>query len=59
VRLLRRFFDVCYTKTRAYHTRIPVLVLRQPTEQEEGVCCEQCAERLAAESVKEAAVLAN
>ncbi|KUG08026.1 universal stress protein [Solirubrum puertoriconensis] len=41
VSLLRRFFDVCYTKTRAYHTRIPVLVLRQP-QQQTRFCCEHC-----------------
>ncbi|KAA9327686.1 universal stress protein [Hymenobacter busanensis] len=40
---LRRFFDVSYTKTQAYHTRIPVLVLR-PTEcSAAATCCEQCA----------------
>ncbi|OON66229.1 universal stress protein [Hymenobacter sp. CRA2] len=42
--LLPRFFDVCYTKTRAYHTRIPVLVLPQPATTD-AVCCEQCAQR--------------
>ncbi|RAK67004.1 universal stress protein [Hymenobacter edaphi] len=48
--LLDRFFDVCYTKTQAYHTRIPLLVLPrarhpQPTE---DVCCEHCAQQLSA-----------
>jgi nucleotide-binding universal stress UspA family protein len=50
--LLSRFFDVCYTKTRAYHIRIPVLVLPQPLA-EPVICCQHCAERVAAKSVSE------
>ncbi|GAB3834441.1 universal stress protein [Hymenobacter jeollabukensis] len=45
--LLDRFFDVCYTKTQAYHTRIPLLVLPQPAPAG-GVCCEHCAQQLTA-----------
>lgn len=41
--LLRRLFDACYTTTRAYHTQIPVLVLRQAEPQPSVVCCERCA----------------
>lgn len=45
---LLQYFDRCYTTTRAYHTQIPVLVLRA-TERPASVeaCCEKCAERLA------------
>ncbi|MCC3159156.1 universal stress protein [Hymenobacter sp. 15J16-1T3B] len=52
--LLDRFFDVCYTKTQAYHTRIPLLVLPQPTRSAEGVCCEHCAQLRPAGEVKKA-----
>jgi nucleotide-binding universal stress UspA family protein len=40
---LRRLFDVCYAKTQAYHTRIPVLVLPPARRPAEAFCCEQCA----------------
>ncbi|QDA61045.1 universal stress protein [Hymenobacter jejuensis] len=43
---LLRYFDVCYTKTRAYHTQIPVLVLQQTPRQTTVACCERCAERM-------------
>lgn len=43
---LLQHFDRCYTTTRAYHTQIPVLVLRTPEHPTAGVCCEKCAERL-------------
>lgn len=42
-----RYFDACYTTTRAYHTRIPVLVLRAAERQPPVQCCDKCAERLA------------
>ncbi|WP_400191588.1 universal stress protein [Hymenobacter sp. B81] len=42
---LRRFFDVCYTKTDAYHTRIPVLVLPRPAAPAEAFCCQRCAQQ--------------
>ncbi|RYU81529.1 universal stress protein [Hymenobacter persicinus] len=43
---LLRYFDSCYTTTQAYHTRIPVLVLRPQERQATVSCCERCAERL-------------
>jgi len=41
---LAHYFATCYTKTRAYHTQIPVLVLRptRPTASAEA-CCARCA----------------
>jgi nucleotide-binding universal stress UspA family protein len=42
--LLRRLFDACYTTTRAYHTQIPVLVMRQAVPQPSIMCCERCAQ---------------
>ncbi|TGE24834.1 universal stress protein [Hymenobacter aquaticus] len=54
---LLRYFDSCYTTTRAYHTQIPVLVLRAVERQPAVACCERCAERL--EQAKPAAVLPN
>ncbi|GAB2949930.1 hypothetical protein GCM10027048_13860 [Hymenobacter coalescens] len=45
--LLGRFFDVCYTKTQAYHTRIPLLVLPQQREAVAPPCCEQCVQQKA------------
>jgi len=50
--LLRRLFDACYTTTRAYHTQIPVLVLRQP--QPTTVCCERCARHEAQRAAQQA-----
>ncbi|PJJ59745.1 universal stress protein [Hymenobacter chitinivorans] len=44
---LLRYFDSCYTTTRAYHTQIPVLVLRAVERQPTVACCDRCAERLA------------
>lgn len=45
---LLRYFDACYTTTRAYHTQIPVLVLPSAAERQPSVaCCDKCAERLA------------
>jgi nucleotide-binding universal stress UspA family protein len=44
---LLRYFDACYTTTRAYHTQIPVLVLRAAERQPAVQCCDKCAERLA------------
>lgn len=44
---LLQYFDVCYTTTRAYHTQIPVLVLRATERPTSEACCERCAERLA------------
>lgn len=49
---LLRYFDSCYTTTRAYHTQIPVLVLRAPERQPSVACCDRCAERLAQENKK-------
>ncbi|MCB2406987.1 universal stress protein [Hymenobacter lucidus] len=43
---LLRYFDSCYTTTRAYHTQIPVLVLRAVERQAQVACCDRCAERL-------------
>ncbi|RPD48309.1 universal stress protein [Hymenobacter sediminis] len=43
---LLQYFDRCYTTTRAYHTQIPVLVLRATERPTAGACCEKCAERL-------------
>jgi|GEM_PF-1354899 len=47
---LLRYFDACYTTTRAYHTQIPVLVLRGAENQPSIACCDRCAERLALEA---------
>ena len=44
---LLRYFDGCYTATRAYHTRIPLLVLRPAERRPAVACCARCAERLA------------
>ncbi|MET4108315.1 universal stress protein [Hymenobacter sp. UYP22] len=41
-----QYFDRCYTTTRAYHTQIPMLVLRAAERPTAGACCEKCAERL-------------
>ncbi|GAA4389979.1 universal stress protein [Hymenobacter koreensis] len=41
--LLSRFFDVSYTKTHAYHTRIPVLVIRPQQQPDDAFCCQHCA----------------
>ncbi|MCB2376262.1 universal stress protein [Hymenobacter sp. BT635] len=49
---LLRYFDSCYTTTRAYHTQIPVLVLRSPERQPAVACCDRCAERLELERTK-------
>ncbi|WBA43006.1 universal stress protein [Hymenobacter canadensis] len=43
---LLHYFDACYTTTQAYHTRIPVLVLRSAGTPAQAVCCGKCAERL-------------
>ena len=43
---LLRYFDACYTATRAYHTRIPVLVLPSTPPAAGVTCCDKCAERL-------------
>ena len=40
---LHHFFDGCYAKTQAYHTRIPVLVLPQGLRATEDFCCAECA----------------
>jgi nucleotide-binding universal stress UspA family protein len=42
---LLRYFDQCYATTQAYHTQIPMLVLRSTERQARVVCCEQCAKR--------------
>jgi nucleotide-binding universal stress UspA family protein len=47
---LLRYFDRCYTQTQAYHTQIPVLVLRAVDQPAAGTCCEHCHERLAQEA---------
>jgi nucleotide-binding universal stress UspA family protein len=47
--LVRRFFNPHYTKTNAYHLRIPVLLLPTSTEPIPA-CCEQCSLRQAAEA---------
>jgi nucleotide-binding universal stress UspA family protein len=44
---LRQLFDVCYTKTRAYHTRIPVLVLPPARPAPDAHCCAHCASQAA------------
>ncbi|MBG8556273.1 universal stress protein [Hymenobacter guriensis] len=49
---LLRYFDSCYTTTRAYHTQIPVLVLRAVERQPQVACCARCAERLEQEHTK-------
>jgi hypothetical protein len=49
---LLRYFDACYTTTHAYHTRIPVLVLRATERQPTTTCCDKCAERLAQETLQ-------
>lgn len=51
---LLRYFDACYTTTRAYHTQIPVLVLRATERQPTVACCDKCAERLELEVKKPA-----
>ena len=47
---LLRYFDQCYTQTQAYHTQIPVLVLRATEQPAADTCCEHCHERLAQEA---------
>ena len=47
---LLRYFDQCYTQTQAYHTQIPVLVLRATGPPVADTCCEHCRERLAPEA---------
>ena len=47
--LVRRFFNPHYTKTNAYHLRIPVLMLGTSTEPA-ATCCAQCSLRKAAEA---------
>ncbi|GAA4011922.1 hypothetical protein GCM10022408_25570 [Hymenobacter fastidiosus] len=47
---LLRYFDRCYTQTQAYHTQIPVLVLRAAEHPASDSCCEHCHERLAQEA---------
>lgn len=47
---LLRYFDGCYKATNAYHTRIPLLVLRPTDRQPTTACCDRCAERLAQET---------
>ena len=49
---LLRYFDACYTTTQAYHTRIPVLVLRATERHPTTTCCDKCAERLTLETVQ-------
>ncbi|MET4075913.1 universal stress protein [Hymenobacter sp. UYCo722] len=49
---LLRYFDACYATTHAYHTRIPVLVLRATERQPTTTCCDKCAERLGQETVQ-------
>jgi hypothetical protein len=44
---LLRYFDACYTATRAYHTCIPVLVLPAAAPAPAVTCCDKCTERLA------------
>ncbi|WP_460615401.1 universal stress protein [Hymenobacter seoulensis] len=46
---LRHYFDSCYATTQAYHTQIPVLVLRPQERPAAVACCERCAGRLAQE----------
>ncbi|MBD2767914.1 universal stress protein [Hymenobacter sp. BT664] len=54
--LVRRFFNPHYTKTNAYHLRIPVLLLPTSTEPTPA-CCEQCSLRQAAEARLQAYLL--
>lgn len=49
---LLHYFDACHTTTQAYHTRIPVLVLRSVGTPAHPVCCGKCAERLTREQVE-------
>jgi len=42
---LLRFFDVCYAKTRSYHTQIPVLVIQQNEQKLTTACCARCAQQ--------------
>lgn len=53
---LHHFFDGCYAKTQAYHTRIPVLVLPQQLRAAEEFCCEQCADQPHLAQIEQAAV---
>ncbi|MBH8559064.1 universal stress protein [Hymenobacter negativus] len=55
---LLRYFDACYTTTRAYHTQIPVLVLRAAERQPAVQCCDKCAERLARQAAPAGATAA-
>lgn len=48
---LLRYFDVGYTTTRAYHTQIPILVLRAAERQASVACCDRCAEQLASSAM--------
>ncbi|GAB3572243.1 universal stress protein [Hymenobacter daeguensis] len=47
---LLHYFDGCYRTTSAYHTRIPLLVLRPAAPVPTTACCERCAERLGREA---------
>lgn len=49
---LLHYFDACYTTTQAYHTRIPVLVVRSAGTSAHTVCCGKCAERLTREQLQ-------
>jgi hypothetical protein len=56
---LLRYFDGCYRATSAYHTRIPLLVLRPATPAPTTACCERCAERLTREAQPNATLRAT
>jgi nucleotide-binding universal stress UspA family protein len=47
---LFRYFDPCYSQTQAYHTQIPVLVLRTTEQPASEACCGHCQERLEREA---------
>ncbi|MBO2011281.1 universal stress protein [Hymenobacter negativus] len=47
---LLRYFDGCYRATSAYHTRIPLLVVRSAAPAPTTSCCDRCAERLSREA---------
>ena len=55
--LFRNLFDISYTKTRAYHTQVPVLAFHQHKQKPCASCCKQCADRKDAESANKTPAL--
>ena len=54
--LVRNLFDIRYTKTKAYHTQVPVLTFHQAKQKPCSGCCTQCAAALQETTVVPTAV---